>query len=185
MLTISPPPQQASLPPRLSHLPHGALLLARGFTSSRDNHALKGRSFLSLTPQEWGQVFPAPLPHILTRAWLRPLTHWCGDPDAGLGWASESLRGERIPPQTAVVRTPPHCCSPKDSPSGPRPPGPAPVTVKLCFLIFLLCPGDHLHRLPPDLSSELRGRPLPPVWFAPLGPGLSRLVSLSPNHQAL
>lgn len=66
-----------------------------------------------------------------------------------------------------VLSTSPHVPS---SPSwGPRPSGPAGDAVKLCFLIFLLCPGDHLHRLPPDPSSELRERPLPPAWLPSWG----------------
>lgn len=189
LLATTPPP---GLSPRGSHpslmgvcsWPESTLLPETTMLSRED-------LLHSLTPQEWGQMFPAPpSTHTNTGAWLRPLTHhWCGDRVAGPGWAPQNPSGERgfrpstlsrsgqgPLPAAAVLRT---------SLQVPRPPGPARVTVQLCFLIFLLCPGDHLHRLPPDLSSELRGRPLPPAWFAPLGPGLSRLVSLSPSHQAL
>lgn len=146
--------------------------LVGGFTYSRGIHALKRRAFAFFNISGVEANIPATIPHYThTHARAR---------------ARESLRGEGI-----LVLHPKLCngqapLSTLHFPlSGPQAFWRSQDTVKLCFLVFLLCPGDHLHRLPPDPSSELRGRPLPPAWLPHLGAVLSQLVSLSPSHQAL
>lgn len=74
---------------------------------------------LSLTPQEWEQIFSATLPSTHTH------TH------RGLRQALESLKREGL---TALY---PKLCS-GQPPLSTRPSGPAGDTVKLCFLIFLM-----------------------------------------------
>lgn len=98
-------------------------------------------------------------------------------------------RGYWLPTPLCSSQAPPHPHSPEGFPFtllGHRPSSSARVTVKLCFLIFSLVPRrtTSIGSCPPFFWSFV-GDPSRSGPAALLGAGLSWLVSLSPNHQAL